>query len=82
MPTSDPTRIVPYQSAAAVVPDDAGAFGCTRALYVGGAGNLRVLTAGGEDVTFVGVLAGTVYPVNVTRVWATNTTATDILALR
>lgn len=50
-------------------------------LYVGGAGNLRVQTAGGDDVTFTGLLAGTFLPVQVTRVFATNTTATNILAL-
>lgn len=50
-------------------------------LYIGGAGNVRVQTAGGDDVTFTGLLAGTFLPVQVTRVFATNTTATNILAL-
>jgi len=50
-------------------------------LYIGGAGNIRVLTAGGDDVVFNNVLAGTFIPVQVTRVFATNTTATNILAL-
>jgi hypothetical protein len=50
-------------------------------LYIGGSGNIRVLTAGGDDVVFTGVLAGTFLPVQVTRVFATNTTATNIVAL-
>jgi hypothetical protein len=50
-------------------------------LYVGGAGNLRVLTAGGNDVTLFGVAAGTFIPIQVVRVYSTNTTATDIVAL-
>ncbi len=50
-------------------------------LYIGGAGNVRVQTAGGDDVVFNNVLAGTFIPVQVTRVFATNTTATNILAL-
>lgn len=50
-------------------------------LYIGGAGNIRVQTAGGDDVVFTGVLAGTFLPVQVTRVFATNTTATNIVAL-
>jgi len=50
-------------------------------LFIGGAGNLRVLTAGGDDVTFTGVLAGSFLPVQVKRVFATGTTATNIVAL-
>jgi hypothetical protein len=50
-------------------------------LYIGGAGNVRVQTAGGDDVVFNNVLAGTFIPVQVTRVFATNTTATNIVAL-
>jgi len=50
-------------------------------LYIGGSGNVRVLTAGGDDVVFTGVLAGTFIPVQVTRVFATNTTATNIVAV-
>ena len=50
-------------------------------LYVGGAGNLRVLTAGGNDVVLSGLSAGTFIPIQVVRVYSTNTTATDIVAL-
>jgi hypothetical protein len=50
-------------------------------LYIGGAGNLRVLTAGGDDVTFNGVLAGSFLPVQVNRVFASGTSATNIVAL-
>lgn len=81
MAPNNPVRVLPYDEAIAVVTDDAGAFPVTQALYIGGAGNLRVLTANGEDVTFNGVLAGTIYPLAVTRIWATNTTATNIVRL-
>jgi hypothetical protein len=50
-------------------------------LYIGTGGNLRVLTATGDDVTFANVLGGTFLPVQVVRVFATGTSATDILAL-
>lgn len=50
-------------------------------LYVGGEGNLRVTTASGTSATFVGLLAGTFLPINVTRVNATGTTATNIIAI-
>lgn len=50
-------------------------------IYVGGGGNVRVTTFNGDDVTFVGVLAGAVLPVQVVRVWTTGTTATNMLAI-
>jgi len=53
--------------------------GCV--LYVGGAGNLKVLTIGGDEVTFTAVPVGTFVPVQVLRVFATGTTATGIVAL-
>ena len=75
--------------AAAVTPSDTtdiqpinggtSSNGCV--LYIGGAGNVRVTTDGGDDVVFVGLAAGQFIPVQVTRVWATNTTATNIVAL-
>jgi hypothetical protein len=50
-------------------------------LYVGVGGNLRVMTAGGDDVIFLNVQNGAFIPVNVVRVFATNTNATGIVAL-
>ena len=59
--------------------DGTGNNGCV--LYVGGAGNLAVTTAGGDTLIFFGLLAGTFVPVQVVRVWASDTTATNIVAL-
>ena len=56
-----------------------GNNGCT--LYIGEGGDLRVLTVGGDDVVFTALPTGSFLPVNVLRVFNTNTTATDILAL-
>jgi hypothetical protein len=53
--------------------------GCV--LYVGGAGDLKVDTVGGDAVTFVAVPAGSFIPVQVTRVYSTGTSATSIVAL-
>ena len=50
-------------------------------LYVGVAGDVDVITAGGDEVTFTGVLAGSFIPVQVTRVKDTSTTASGIIAL-
>jgi len=56
-----------------------GNSGCT--LYVGVGGDLRVLTSGNDDVIFTGILPGSFLPVNVLRVYATSTTASQIIAL-
>ena len=50
-------------------------------LYIGGTGNVTVITKGGERVTFNGVPAGTTLPIEVRRLRATGTTATLINAL-
>ena len=52
-----------------------------KSLYIGGAGNIKVTLIDGSTVTFSGVPVGTILPVVVTRVFATGTTATNILAL-
>jgi hypothetical protein len=50
-------------------------------VYVGGAGNLKVDLIDGTTVTFNGVLVGTVLPIIAKRVYATGTTATNLIAL-
>jgi hypothetical protein len=52
--------------------------GCV--LYVGVAGNLRVKMASGKVATFIGIQVGFI-PLQVTQVYSTGTTATDIVAL-
>ena len=59
--------------------DGSGNNGCV--LYVGAAGDVQVITVGGDNVTFVGVNEGTFLPVLVKQVVSTSTTATSILAL-
>tara|TARA_R110000824_G_scaffold54463_17_gene150326 strand:+ start:4603 stop:4872 length:270 start_codon:yes stop_codon:yes gene_type:complete len=58
--------------------DGSGNNGCI--LYVGVAGNVELVTVGGDTVTFVGVVAGTFLPVLVKQVVAAGTTASNILA--
>tara|TARA_R100000734_G_C3319092_1_gene114254 strand:+ start:5779 stop:6048 length:270 start_codon:yes stop_codon:yes gene_type:complete len=53
--------------------------GCV--LFVGGAGNIKVTTVGGDEVTFNGISSGTFIPVQVTKVHSTGTSATNIVAL-
>ena len=54
----------------------------TRALYIGGVGDLTVdMADGGTALTFVAVQGGTILPIQVTRIYATGTTATSLVAL-
>lgn len=50
-----------------------------RAVYVGGSGTLAVLTAGGDIVILVGTLVGTILPIRVIKVFATGTTASNLV---
>ena len=65
--------------AAVITPSNTVNFDTASVVFVGGGGNVRVLTAQGSDVTFTGVLAGTVLPLQVLRVYSTNTTATNMV---
>ncbi len=49
-------------------------------LYVGGAGDVKVRTTSGSEVTYVGVNAGTWMPVQVVQVFTTGTSAVSIIA--
>ena len=82
MPATDSskTHVVGMESsvshAFAVAPSDTGDLPqVTRALHVGGAGNLRAVMADGATVTFT-ALSASWHPVRVRRMLATDTTAT------
>jgi uncharacterized protein (UPF0261 family) len=71
----------PAVFAEAITPDDDDVITTSRALYIGGAGDVAVTMAGGGSVaTFSAVPAGTILPIRVTKVMAA-TTATLILNL-
>jgi hypothetical protein len=72
---------VPAQGLIAVTPSDTTALKGVRAIYVGGAGNVAVTMADGSTGTFNAVPVGIPLPIQCTKVMATNTTATNILAL-
>lgn len=73
----------PASFAEVVTPSDTTDLSRTsRALFVGGAGNISVEMAGGQSaVVFTGVVAGQILPIAVTRVNSTSTTATNIVAI-
>jgi len=65
----------------AIVKSDSDNFAYqVRAIYVGGAGNVAVVTPSGTVVTFNGVPAGSVLPVRAIRV-NDATTATNMVGL-
>lgn len=73
---------VPGEDAGAVTPSNSENLTRTaRALYIGGAGNVALVTPSGSVVTFVGLLAGSILPVRTVRVNVTNTSATNIVAI-
>jgi len=52
-----------------------------RALYIGVGGDVEVHDSEGNAATYVGVLTGSILPVQAKRVLSTGTTATNIVAL-
>lgn len=56
-----------------------GNNGCV--LYVGTKGNIKVMTVGGDEVTFTNIQDGSFIPVQVLKVFSTGTTASNIIAL-
>jgi hypothetical protein len=72
----------PASNAAAVSVHDVNELDAVpRAIYVGGAGDMKVTMYGGEEVTFVGVAGGTVLPIRVKKIFSTGTSATNMIAL-
>ena len=67
--------------ATASTPSDSADLTTPSVVYVGGSGDVKVTTAQGDTVTFVGVIPGGVLPVQVIRVWSTGTTATYMLRI-
>lgn len=70
---------VPSRAAAVTPSDSAETFG--SALYVGGAGNVALVTEYGDAVTFSGIQAGTTLVLRFKQVKSTNTTATNLVRL-
>ena len=70
-----------HLSAVAITPSDSATFAQTRAIYVGGAGNIAVTMADGTSVTLNALAVGVVHLFSVKQIKATGTTATNIIAL-
>lgn len=75
--------MAPNNAFRAVTPSDTLPIkgGPARSLYVGGTGDVVAINENGVAVTFTAVPAGAVLPVATSRVNATGTTATNLVAL-
>ena len=75
----------PAENSYIIVPSDsANTSFTTRAVYVGGGGNLNVeleSDAAGANTIFTAVPAGSTLPIRVRKVHSTSTTATAIIGL-
>jgi hypothetical protein len=71
----------PGYGAAAITTADTDQNTSFRAIYVGGAGDIKVDMPGGGTVTFVAVPQGTLLPIRPKRIYATGTTATNLVGL-
>lgn len=77
-----PTLDSPYVGGFAIAKSDAVVFSQpSRAVYVGGAGDLAVAYIDGTSDTLKAVPAGTLLRIRVKQVLATGTTATNISGL-
>lgn len=75
------TGIEPATNAVSITPDTDLAI-ATRGVYVGVAGDLKVdMQDAGTAVTFVGLAAGIVHPISIKKVYASGTTATNIVGV-
>jgi hypothetical protein len=72
----------PVTGAVSVTPSDSVdlANGPCRAVWVEGTGTVRMTLAAGDTVTLT-LAAGFAHPFVATRIWATGTTATGVVAL-
>lgn len=73
----------PYRNVALVTPHDTNELSyVTRGISFDTAGDLKVVTAGGQTVTIPSgsLVAGVIHPLRVKQVYSTGTAALDIVA--
>ena len=72
----------PAEGVLEVTPDDGTDLTVvSRALFIGVAGDIAVQAKDGSTATFSNLIAGFILPIRATRVLATGTTASGIVAL-
>ncbi|WP_176083582.1 hypothetical protein [Martelella sp. HB161492] len=80
--TRDFSLTSPAYDGFSITPSDSTALSeTTRALYIGGGGDVTLTMAAGTTLTFAGLNAGTILPVRANSVLTTGTTATALIGL-
>jgi hypothetical protein len=72
-PAGDAFAITPHDTNPLTTP--------VRAVYIGGAGDVNLITLAGNTVLFAGALAGTWLPIRCSHVLSTDTTATNLVGM-
>ncbi|MEM9342561.1 MAG: hypothetical protein AAGA87_05910 [Pseudomonadota bacterium] len=73
----------PVSAGAPITPSDSVELShFTRVLYVGSDGDVRVKLISGDEVTLLSAQGGAMYPLRVRQVFATGTTASNIVGMR
>lgn len=72
----------PATDAISITPSDSTDLSkAVRGIYVGATGNVKVDMIDGSTVTFTALAAGVIHPLAVSRVYATGTTASNIVGV-
>lgn len=78
---SNPGAMFSASKLTAVTPNDTTDLGAVRALYVGGGGDISVLAQGDSSPVVFTVPSGIILPIFASKVYATGTDATNIIAM-
>ncbi len=72
----------PANSGQVITPNDTQMLSqVTRGLYLGTGGDVALMLAGGDTLTFKNLAGGIIHPLRVAKVLATGTTAQDIIGV-
>lgn len=72
---------VSAHGAVALTKSDVTIFDTTRAIYVGGTGDVAVIMADGQTPIVFSAVAVGIFPIQITQLLSTSTTATNVIAL-
>jgi hypothetical protein len=76
------TGMMPGYEGVAISPSDANNLAhAIRALYIGVAGNVKLVTSRGTTLEFIGLQAGSVLPMQAIKIFNTSTTATNLIGI-
>lgn len=82
VPFDPGTGVMPAYDGIAIAPSDSANLATIcRALFIGVAGNVKLLTPASTSLEFLNLQAGSILPVMVLRVFNTSTTSTNIIGL-